>query len=187
MNLHLRRRGFYRRGAAIEAAEIRHRAQARYPGRVARLQRCFLPGVRVLRRGHARLGVVVHVRVAGRWRSALGGVRAVAVPSSRTRCCRRGVLDRNRGGAYLSMFITGAGLFGTFFFLTYYMQRTLGSSPSLPASRSYRSAPVPLSPPICPRSCLCPGSCRAAGRARDADHIGRNGMAGPAGRGTPGT
>jgi EmrB/QacA subfamily drug resistance transporter len=41
----------------------------------------------------------------------------------------RVVLDRNRGGAYLSMFITGAGLFGTFFFLTYYMQRTLGYSP----------------------------------------------------------
>ena len=41
----------------------------------------------------------------------------------------RVVLDRNRGGAYLSMFITGAGLFGTFFFLTYYMQQTLGYSP----------------------------------------------------------
>ncbi|HTW06872.1 MAG TPA: MFS transporter [Acidimicrobiales bacterium] len=39
------------------------------------------------------------------------------------------VLDRNRGGAYLSMFMAGAGLFGTFFFLTFYMQRTLGYSP----------------------------------------------------------
>jgi EmrB/QacA subfamily drug resistance transporter len=39
------------------------------------------------------------------------------------------VLDRNRGGAYLSMFFAGAGLFGTFFFLTYYMQQTLGFSP----------------------------------------------------------
>jgi predicted MFS family arabinose efflux permease len=39
------------------------------------------------------------------------------------------VLDRNRAGAYVSMFITGAGLFGTFFFLTYYMQNTLGFSP----------------------------------------------------------
>ena len=65
----------------LKPQRIRHRAQARYPGRVARLQRCFLPGVRVLQRGHARLGVVVHVRVAGRWRSTLGGVRAVAVPS----------------------------------------------------------------------------------------------------------
>ena len=39
------------------------------------------------------------------------------------------VLDRNRGGAYASMFIAGTGLFATFFFLTYYMQQTLGYSP----------------------------------------------------------
>jgi hypothetical protein len=32
----------------------------------------------------------------------------------------RVVLDRNRGGAYASMLVAGAGLFGTFFFLTYY-------------------------------------------------------------------
>ena len=41
----------------------------------------------------------------------------------------RVVLDRNRGGAYLSMFIGTAGLFGTFLFLTYYLQQTLGYSP----------------------------------------------------------
>jgi len=41
----------------------------------------------------------------------------------------RVVLDRNRGGAYLSMLLAGAGLFGTFLFLTYYMQLTLGYSP----------------------------------------------------------
>jgi EmrB/QacA subfamily drug resistance transporter len=41
----------------------------------------------------------------------------------------RVVLDRNRGGAYLSMLIAGAGLFGTFLFLTYYMQQTLGYLP----------------------------------------------------------
>jgi Major Facilitator Superfamily len=41
----------------------------------------------------------------------------------------RVVLDRNRGGAYLSMFIGSAGLFGTFLFLTYYLQQTLGYSP----------------------------------------------------------
>src|SRR5690348_6503308 len=37
----------------------------------------------------------------------------------------RVVLDRNRGGAYLSMFIGTAGLFGIFLFLTYYLQQTL--------------------------------------------------------------
>jgi EmrB/QacA subfamily drug resistance transporter len=41
----------------------------------------------------------------------------------------RVVLDRNRGGAYLSMFVAAAGLFGIFLFLTYYLQQTLGYSP----------------------------------------------------------
>jgi EmrB/QacA subfamily drug resistance transporter len=41
----------------------------------------------------------------------------------------RVVLDRNRGGAYLSMLIASAGLFGTFLFLTYYLQQTVGYSP----------------------------------------------------------
>ena len=41
----------------------------------------------------------------------------------------RVVLDRNRGGAYLSILIVGAGLFGIFLFLTYYMQQSLGYSP----------------------------------------------------------
>ncbi|HTX29585.1 MAG TPA: MFS transporter [Streptosporangiaceae bacterium] len=41
----------------------------------------------------------------------------------------RVALDRNRGGAYLSMLIGAMGMFGTFLFLTYYMQETLGYSP----------------------------------------------------------
>ena len=41
----------------------------------------------------------------------------------------RVVLDRNRGGAYLAMGIAGAGMFGVFLFLTYYLQHTLGFSP----------------------------------------------------------
>jgi EmrB/QacA subfamily drug resistance transporter len=39
------------------------------------------------------------------------------------------VQDRNRGGAYASMLIGTAGLFGIFLFLTYYLQQTLGYSP----------------------------------------------------------
>jgi hypothetical protein len=38
------------------------------------------------------------------------------------------VLDRNRGGAYLTSFINGAGIFGIFLFLIYYMQVSLGYS-----------------------------------------------------------
>src|SRR5580692_4565242 len=41
----------------------------------------------------------------------------------------RVVLDRLRSGAYLSMLFVSAGLFGTFLFLTYYLQQTLGYSP----------------------------------------------------------
>src|SRR4051794_24777503 len=41
----------------------------------------------------------------------------------------RVVLDRDRGGAYLAIGISGAGMFGVFLFLTYYLQLTLGFSP----------------------------------------------------------
>jgi EmrB/QacA subfamily drug resistance transporter len=41
----------------------------------------------------------------------------------------RVVSDRNRGAAYLAIAAVGAGLFGVFLFLTYYMQQTLGFSP----------------------------------------------------------
>ena len=41
----------------------------------------------------------------------------------------RVVHDRDRGGAYASMLIGTAGLFGIFLFLTYYLQQTLGYSP----------------------------------------------------------
>ncbi|MFC1439672.1 MFS transporter [Streptacidiphilus sp. N1-10] len=40
----------------------------------------------------------------------------------------RVVLDRNRAGAYLTVLILGAGVFGVFLFLVYYMQVTLGYS-----------------------------------------------------------
>jgi EmrB/QacA subfamily drug resistance transporter len=41
----------------------------------------------------------------------------------------RVVADRNRSGGYLAVAAVGAGLFGVFLFLTYYMQQTLGFSP----------------------------------------------------------
>ncbi|MFC5763166.1 MFS transporter [Actinacidiphila bryophytorum] len=40
----------------------------------------------------------------------------------------RVVLDRNRGGAYLTVLVFGAATFGLFLFLIYYMQVTLGYS-----------------------------------------------------------
>jgi EmrB/QacA subfamily drug resistance transporter len=39
------------------------------------------------------------------------------------------VLDRNRGGSYLTFLLVGAGLFAMFLFLTFYLQIVLGYSP----------------------------------------------------------
>ncbi|AGZ38889.1 drug resistance transporter, EmrB/QacA subfamily protein [Actinoplanes friuliensis DSM 7358] len=39
------------------------------------------------------------------------------------------VLDRNRGGAYLTSMLVGAGLFGAFLFLTLFLQNVLGYTP----------------------------------------------------------
>lgn len=41
----------------------------------------------------------------------------------------RVVLDRDRGASFLAMFISGAGMFGVFLFLTYYLQQILGYTP----------------------------------------------------------
>jgi EmrB/QacA subfamily drug resistance transporter len=41
----------------------------------------------------------------------------------------RVVTDRARGGSFLAIGIVGAGMFGVFLFLTYYLQTTLGFSP----------------------------------------------------------
>ncbi len=41
----------------------------------------------------------------------------------------RVVLDRNRGGSYLTSLLIGLALFGMFLFLTYYLQGTLGYTP----------------------------------------------------------
>ncbi|WP_353946702.1 MFS transporter [Streptomyces sp. HUAS MG91] len=43
----------------------------------------------------------------------------------------RVILDRDRGASYLAMFISGAGMFGVFLFLTYYLQQILQYSPVL--------------------------------------------------------
>ena len=41
----------------------------------------------------------------------------------------RVVTDRNRGGSYLAIATAGAGIFGVFLFLTFYLQNTKGLSP----------------------------------------------------------
>jgi EmrB/QacA subfamily drug resistance transporter len=87
----------------------------------------------------------------------------------------RVVLDRNRSGAYLSMLIASAGLFGTFLFLTYYLQQGLGYSPLvtgvafLPLSAGLILAAnlstVVLMPRVGPRPLVAVGMLGAAGGA----------------------
>jgi len=69
------------------------------------------------------------------WGFLIAGVLLLAIFAwweSRTReplLPLRVVLDRNRGGAYLSILIAGSGMFGIFLFITYYLQQTLGFTP----------------------------------------------------------
>ena len=87
----------------------------------------------------------------------------------------RVVLDRNRGGAYLSMFIASAGLFGIFLFLTYYLQQTLGYSPLvtgvafLPISGclviASNLSTIVLMPRVGPKPLVTSGMLAAAGGA----------------------
>jgi EmrB/QacA subfamily drug resistance transporter len=41
----------------------------------------------------------------------------------------RVLLDRDRGASFISVFVSGAGMFGIFLFLTYYLEETLNYSP----------------------------------------------------------
>ncbi|MCA0144220.1 MFS transporter [Blastococcus sp. LR1] len=69
------------------------------------------------------------------WLFIVGGLVLVAlfvVVELRTRnplLPMRIVLDRNRGGAYLTSTLVGAGLIGAFFFLSLYFQQVLGYEP----------------------------------------------------------
>jgi EmrB/QacA subfamily drug resistance transporter len=82
------------------------------------------------------------------------------------------VLDRNRGGAYLTSLVVGAGLIGAFFFLSLYFQLVLGYRPveagfaSLPTTLGVLvSAGVAsaLVPKVGPRPLMVVGGLLAAG------------------------
>src|SRR5690242_12250239 len=111
---------------------------------------------------------------------AVGVVLLVVFAAWQTRAAHpllppRVVLDRNRGGAYLSFFISAAGLFGIFLFLTYYLQQSLGYSPLvtgaafLPISAGLILASnlstIVLMPRVGPRPLVASGMLAAAGGA----------------------
>ncbi|MFF4958176.1 MFS transporter [Streptomyces sp. NPDC001222] len=64
-----------------------------------------------------------------------GGVLLAAFSWWQTRAAHpllplRVLLDRDRAASYLAVLVTGAGMFGVFLFLTYYLQLNLGFSPT---------------------------------------------------------
>ena len=82
------------------------------------------------------------------------------------------VLDRNRGGAYLTSTLVGAGLIGAFFFLSLYFQQVLGYQPvhaglaSLPTTLGVlvsAGAASALAPRTGPRPLMVLGGLLAAG------------------------
>ncbi|MCW2741166.1 MAG: pur [Blastococcus sp.] len=82
------------------------------------------------------------------------------------------VLDRNRGGAYLTSTLVGAGLIGAFFFLSLYFQQVLGYKPveagfaSLPTTLGVlisAGAASALVPRVGPRPLMVLGGLLAAG------------------------
>ena len=85
----------------------------------------------------------------------------------------RVVLDRDRSGAYVSQLIAGAGLGGIFFFLTFYLQQTLGYSPlvagvaflpiSAGSALASNVATIVLMPRTGPRPLVASGMLTAAG------------------------
>jgi EmrB/QacA subfamily drug resistance transporter len=94
----------------------------------------------------------------------------------------RVVLDRNRGGAYLSFFIGAAGMFGIFLLLTYYLQQTLGYSPLvtgvafLPISGGLivmaNLSTIVLMPRVGPKPLIASGMLAASGGAAWLAHLG---------------
>ncbi|MHA6757187.1 MFS transporter [Streptacidiphilus sp. PAMC 29251] len=84
----------------------------------------------------------------------------------------RVVLDRNRGGAYLTLGISVVGMLGAFLFLTYYLQEVLGYSPLLSGLAflpmvvgmvaGSTQVAVRLLPRIAPRLLMAPGAFLAA-------------------------
>jgi MFS family permease len=83
------------------------------------------------------------------------------------------VLDRNRAGAYLAIFVAVASMFGLFLFLTYYLQVVLGYSPvqaglaflPMTAATFVGSGAIAtrLLPRIAPRALMVPALLAASG------------------------
>ena len=80
-----------------------------------------------------------HHHVAGRWRRSAGHLRGPAEVREAPAIPLRVIADRNRGAAYLALFLTYGAMFAVFLFLTYYIQDVKGYSPIITGVGSCRS------------------------------------------------
>ena len=113
-----------RKGAPAEPA------QARHPRHRTGHRRPVRHRLRLLQRRDPRLGLPADLGLPGRrrrawWRRSAGGRPDAAHPLLPLRV----LLDRNRGASFAILAISGAGMFGVFLFLTYYLQLTLHYTP----------------------------------------------------------
>jgi hypothetical protein len=169
----LRRGGVHRGSAAAEAAAVRVKPRLDVPGAllVSGAVFCLVYGFSHAAAHHWATPSSYGFLAAG---VALGiGFAAWQGRAANPLLPARVVLDRNRGGAYLSMLIGMAGLFGTFLFLTYYLQQTLGYSPLvtgfafLPISGGLivtaNLSTIALTPRVGPKPLIASGMLAAAG------------------------
>ncbi len=120
---------------ALPAGAVLLGRQPRTPG--ARLD---IPGVAAVSGGMFGLVYGFSNAAAHGWRTpstwsflAAGAVLLIVFAAWQTRAAHpllppRVILDRNRAGAYLTSFVNGAGIFGIFLFLIYYLQVSLDYS-----------------------------------------------------------
>jgi EmrB/QacA subfamily drug resistance transporter len=154
------------------------------PASAAGKQRFDVPGVVLATGGLVALVYACTEAVRAGWGSptvlALLGTSVVLLASFVLREARTDspllplgvVLDRNRGGAYLAVMLAGAGMFGAFLFLTYYLQVVLDFSPfqaglaflPMMLASQFGSWAIAsrLLPRVPPRALMAPGALVAA-------------------------
>ena len=114
---------------ALLRNEVPERAADRRPRHGHGLGRPVRHRLRSGQRRDPQLDRPAHRRDARCRRAAAGRLRGDRVAHRHPLLPLHVVVDRDRGGSFLAMFLSGAGMFGVFLFLTYYMQQTLGFSP----------------------------------------------------------
>ena len=112
----------------IRESRVHLRSGYDIPGAVAVTSGLFLLVYGFTTAGTDGWGAPLTVALLGGAVLALGSFIAVELRSAHPLLPMRVVLDRNRGGSFLASLLVGSAMLGTFLFLTYFLQGTLGYS-----------------------------------------------------------